>query len=316
MTNAFGWFIRSLPSFRGKLRLIRLFDRLLQIIRVQSKVSVRDVRYIVQTRDLVDFMILYTGSPSTAVNEAVSFAIDRTSFALQNLAKPSEITFFDIGANVGGITLPILKKNTNVKAYAFEPNPSTLSRLIRNIGLNPEIATRSVIIGSAIGSSLGHQNFGMEFNANNSGTASIRNSEFTVQPISLRVWCDTIDNLVEIGAIPTPHVVKIDVEGFELNVVRGAIKTFSKNKVWIVLEHSPYRYNISSEYSPIAVYEELKKIGYNFYTFNSSTCTLDELNREAFSRNDLEFDYIATNSNWTPPPPFGKVAVSNSDICK
>jgi FkbM family methyltransferase len=122
-------------------------------------------------------------------------------------------TFVDIGANIGSYTL-IGSENNAARVYAFEPHPVTFQLLRKNIELNQR--DNVVLHNVALGSSEGEVFF-----TDWTGSSINHIVPGTQQPSgTIAVPCHRMDQLCQIGGI-TPQIVKIDVEGFEYDVLLG-----------------------------------------------------------------------------------------------
>ena len=123
-------------------------------------------------------------------------------------------SFFDIGANIGIYSL-IAASTRNVKVFAFEPHPYTLSLLRENIAIN-FFEKRVNAVQCALGELNGQINL-----TDNPGSAVnhiLENNENAQKGISVKqIRGDTFcqeENII-------PHAMKIDVEGYENSVLRG-----------------------------------------------------------------------------------------------
>jgi FkbM family methyltransferase len=151
---------------------------------------------------------------------------------------------YDIGANIGNHTL-YFASNTNARIYAFEPMQMNFHLLNKNIHDN-EMENRITAYNVALGDQEGMAQMGL-VQENNNGTAAIFTSENSEgEPVKVIV----LDNM----DIPLPDFIKIDVEGFELNVLKGMknILSLTKAPLWIEVD----------EKNAKSVYEFLVEIGY------------------------------------------------------
>jgi FkbM family methyltransferase len=105
--------------------------------------------------------------------------------------------------------------------YAFEPSPAAFSGLVRHIALNRQ---RHVVrpIAAAVSGVDGEADLAISDTAGESRLADASGSAATV-----RVPTVTIDAFCEREGV-VPHVIKIDVEGAELDVLRGARQTIRR----------------------------------------------------------------------------------------
>lgn len=131
-----------------------------------------------------------------------------------NILKDDDIVL-EVGANIGYYAL--IEARICDKIYAVEPHPENLDRLQRNIALNN---FKNVIVQQgAFGASDGKIPL---FVSNLSNWHSCRSAPKSETDF-IEVDCFTIDSFAEANEVPT--FIKMDVEGYELQVLRGAEKT-------------------------------------------------------------------------------------------
>ncbi|MEF2551978.1 FkbM family methyltransferase [Aurantimonas sp. A2-1-M11] len=126
--------------------------------------------------------------------------------------RPDDL-FCDIGANIGSYTI-LASKVTSAKTYSFEPDPVSAAHLATNVtlnGVNDLVQVHQI----ALGAESGHARFTIGQGPVNKITSDARISTREVPVRSL-------DSVLD-GRCPT--AMKIDVEGYEENVLRGATRT-------------------------------------------------------------------------------------------
>jgi len=130
---------------------------------------------------------------------------------------PDDGVLWDVGANVGlhAITAQRLRQGATV--VAFEPSPHTAARLIANAELNGA-AVR--VVTTALSDTNGVSELSI-VTRGNSGLTSLRPWPDVRYEHTIMCACTRADSLVVSGTLPTPNVVKLDVEGFEVEVLRG-----------------------------------------------------------------------------------------------
>ncbi|MCK5685061.1 FkbM family methyltransferase [bacterium] len=138
----------------------------------------------------------------------------------------------DIGANIG--CTAILFSDLGEKVYAFEPSQTTFAFLEKNIlhSGKKNIFPQNIGLGEKFSESI------LTIAPTNRSGAFIlkemksSNIGFVEEKIIIRQLDEIVENL-EPGKI---DFIKIDVEGFEGNVIRGAKQTLEKNRPIVVLE--------------------------------------------------------------------------------
>jgi len=133
----------------------------------------------------------------------------------------SDDVFFDIGANVGMYACFVGQRLTEGRVVAFEPTPAAMSRLRHNLKLN-EIDPASCL-DVALSDSAGSAEFVLR------GSRGSESGAVTDSGTDGNISVQTVigDRLVAGGEVPQPSVLKIDVEGGEMGVLRGMRDTLS-----------------------------------------------------------------------------------------
>ncbi len=182
-------------------------------------------------------------------------------------------TFIDVGSHKGEVLSKALKIAPKGKHYAFEPIPQIHKKLdkrygqycdIKNIGLSDHFGETS-------------------FNhvVSNPAYSGIKQRTYPkkekIEEITIQV--DTLDNqLLEQERI---DMIKIDVEGGELDVLKGAIKILNKFHPVIVFEHGKG----AAEYyetTPQEVFTFLDEQHYNIFTLKAFIENTDQLTKDEF----------------------------------
>lgn len=138
--------------------------------------------------------------------------------------------FLDIGANVGKFSILVGKKlGENGKVFAFEPEINNLKILKKNILINK--IKNIEIIPLACSDKKGFADFFIDLNS--SGGHSLYKNKSSKK---ISIETDTIDHFLKNNNIKKVDLVKIDVEGAEILVLKGAKETLKKNHPKIIFE--------------------------------------------------------------------------------
>lgn len=135
------------------------------------------------------------------------------------------MTFFDVGANQGIYTLLAGKQvGTNGRVFSFEPVPSQLKKLKRNLKINRIYNT--ITESLAVGAENGKANMYVCLDGDEALSSLRKPTEDVKSKKSvIQVPVITIDEYVKKNKISNIDFVKIDVEGGELNVLKGMVET-------------------------------------------------------------------------------------------
>lgn len=150
---------------------------------------------------------------------------------LQDIAKrtPKGSSIIDVGANIGNHSIYFGMFCDAGKVISFEPQPFVFDILSKNIKLN-DLENKVRVFQLGIGSEQGHANLQVVDSKNLGMTKLSSDSKGKVEIVTLD---DFFENNFEIDNV---SVLKIDVEGMEIEVLKGAIKTIIKYKPFIYAE--------------------------------------------------------------------------------
>ena len=143
--------------------------------------------------------------------------------------------FIDVGANIGLMSIYTADCFPNAKVIAFEAHPKTYELLKENIALND--LTNIAIWQYALGSSTGKVSIYDNWQVNRGGASLIIKTEDSA---AYQVEMIPLDEVI--GA-NIPDMIKIDVEGVELEVLKGAKETIRKYLPVLIVEVSDWRKN-------------------------------------------------------------------------
>lgn len=140
----------------------------------------------------------------------------REHVAMKQILSESGV-FVDIGANLGLHSLLLAKNSPAIAIYGFEPSPFMAERFKRNISLNP--TARLDVIQKAVGRTNERLPFYLSVN-DNLGMSGLRLPE-NYSGKSLEVECVRLDDWAKDKKIDPIKLIKVDVEGAELDALVG-----------------------------------------------------------------------------------------------
>jgi len=165
--------------------------------------------------------------------------------------------FVDVGAYVGFYS--ILSAKHGWRVVAFEPNPINVILLRYNIALHG-VGDRVVVVDKAAGDVHGYAEFSISSSHSESSFTKYLKNELRLLNIDVEVvTIDSILGSLGIGDVEN-LVMKVDVEGFGLRVLRGARRSIEKYRPFILFEvHRTF-----DEEDEIHALKMLKSLGYGF----------------------------------------------------
>jgi FkbM family methyltransferase len=143
--------------------------------------------------------------------------------------------FVDIGANVGNYSLYAACRHNGLQVFSFEPEPNSVSQLIKNKCLNNS-ANISVFMLPLSSNTLidyfylKHDLIAGESN-NQFGRSIDSDGEGFTPTAQIGMCAVTLDSLIERGIVIQPNHIKIDVDGIEDLVVSGMEKCLASRKL-------------------------------------------------------------------------------------
>jgi len=159
----------------------------------------------------------------------------KTTDYLCSALLPAQV-FVDIGANVGYFTLLAARCVGPLgKVLAVEPNPAMTEQLRQNIARSGLTNVVAEVVACSASTGVCRLYTGGPYNTGRSSLCS-RNLQWTA---SVDVNCVPADILAEKHALPRIDLVKIDVEGAELEVLRGMRDILKHWRPKIVIELLP-----------------------------------------------------------------------------
>lgn len=215
-------------TFRGKERAVAWLARPRKL--TASLIRRGGVTWEILGHDLNEFALAVRGRHSPDLEAAVERLIEENRFQVM----------WDVGANIGATSLPLLGRFPNLISCLFEPSPEVAGRLVRNISLNASLAARARVFPFALSDRVGVGQFFVSSEPHNSGTGGLGNSHNRTA-CAIGVQMRTGDSLVADGTCPAPELIKIDVEGFERECLAGMVDILRNYSPIVVFEHAPYR---------------------------------------------------------------------------
>ncbi len=193
-----------------------------------------------------------------------------------------DFTIIDIGANVGLMTLQFAELVPRGKVYSFEPTFYALDRLKKNLGLNPGLAKRVTVINSFVSETSNTNPDIVAFSSwkvNGERDANDHPVHLGTPKSTEGVPAISLDDFTEANQLAKIDFIKIDTDGHEYEVLKGAKKAIAKYKPKIIFEIGLYvmdEKNISFDF----YFNYFKGLGYKLMdTKTDAEITLDNYRR-------------------------------------
>jgi FkbM family methyltransferase len=165
-----------------------------------------------------------------------------------------DFTIIDIGTNVGLMTLQFAKLVPKGKVYSFEPTFYALERLKRNLSLNEDLAKNVTVINSFVSEKSSDNPNIVAFSSwkvNGERGTNDHPVHLGTPKAADGVPAISLDDFTEINKIEKIDFIKIDTDGHEYEVFKGAKKAIAKYRPKIIFEIGLYvmdEKNISFDY--------------------------------------------------------------------
>jgi FkbM family methyltransferase len=235
--------------------------------------SANGIKMKLNISNLVDHCV-YFSTEQRALNEFIKHL------------KPSD-TVLDIGANIGNTTLLFSKACHKGNIISIEPSKVLFDTLENHVTLNEINNVKCLNIGLGAEEKTGQL---YKVSENNSGMNRIFESE-DIPFSSERIIIKKLDNMVAELNIGNINAIKIDVEGYEYKVLKGAYNTLKTKQPTLLIEVDDH--NLREQGSnPAEVFKLLKELNYS--VFEADNMKDIELLHDY---SDVHFDVICFKKN-------------------
>ena len=170
----------------------------------------------------------------------------------------------DIGANFGVQSLQFASNFNNSKIFAIEPTKYAFEKMLKNFDLNQHFAKNihpeQIFLSSSdkkLPSGV-YSSWNLDFNSEQHS----KHKGIKKQTLNSKFY--TLDEFTDLKNIRDLDFIKLDVDGFELDVIKGGSEYLKKFKPPIFMELAPYLYN-EFGYSIDEIIDKLKSLNYEFY---------------------------------------------------
>ncbi|HTD40651.1 MAG TPA: FkbM family methyltransferase [Mucilaginibacter sp.] len=253
----FLFYIRNTFHHPFKIRIINWLNDVFFNNLIRIKRSNGGGQYDLSTREYIGHEIIFSGS-----YEPLTLNI------CENLLKQGGV-FIDIGANVGLFSIQ-LSKLTNVIVYSVEPSFLNFQKLLSNISLNKVSNIHPINIGLS-----DRDSFGYLINNSPANSGTFRVVDTVNDNSSYLIRLCTLSELVKYFGLSEIDLIKIDVEGFEMNVFKGYFNHNLPSPKNIIMEFSGLLEQTG--YTVKECYDYFTDLGYEHFTIAGDKYNLGDI---------------------------------------
>ena len=213
---------------------------------------------------------------------------EKNLFKIKNYIDPKKKnTIVDIGANIGSVSLPLAKLFHSSTIISVEPTYYAFSKLKKNLNLNPNFKKRIKIYNSFISNKKKKINF-----IHSSWNFSSNSKKHKVHRGTLKQASSKTQSLSELIKKQKRKIdlIKIDVDGYEIDVLRSGKEIINKYKPVIYFEFAPYLYKEFGYSSKILINFIKKDMSYLFLDENFNE--VKNINKIAKNLNDRSKNFF------------------------
>ena len=179
--------------------------------------------------------------------------------------KDTPLVIIDIGANIGSVSLLLAKNFKYSKVFAIEPTNYAFDKLSTNLNLNDDLKKRIFLRQLFITDKKKPKKVWSSWNFKKSDEKHLKHLG-TLKEIKQNSYIG-LEEFVIKEHLTTVDFIKLDVDGYELDVLKSGEKFLTKIKPVIFTEIAPYLYP-EFGYSCQELITYIEKLNYEFYDEN------------------------------------------------
>ena len=243
-------------STKSKIYIANILSKILIFFIDDKKkiISRNDIKYEVDLNEAVDLGIFLGIKNEKKLYKMINF-----------LNTSDKKILVDVGSNVGSVTLPLAKLFNSSTIISIEPTNFAFSKLKKNLNLNPNLKKRIKLFNVFISDKKKKINF-----VHSSWDLKAKHKKHEIHLGTLKKTSNKIQSLSQLLKKIQKKIdfIKIDVDGYEIDVLRSGKKIINKYKPIIYFEFAPYLYR-EFGYSPKVLIDFIKKeLNYTFLNEN------------------------------------------------
>ncbi|MES2417953.1 MAG: FkbM family methyltransferase [Bacteroidota bacterium] len=242
-------FILRRKLFKGQFKLflwLLRHNQLKQVEKIDQPIT-GSFKLKLNTKNFIDSCIYYTGDYEPYLK-----------IHYKKIIKSGDVVL-DVGANIGFHSLYFAElTGITGKVLSFEPIPINFKSFKENLELNnfPQVSANNI--------ALGNENASINIHIDQEGQNPGAYSLLTLGTKNQTIKCEKGDDFLNNLGIDKVHFMKIDVEGYEFEVLKGLKNTIDRSRPVINFEYDR-SYQLKNNDDPASIFSFLAQRNYHFF---------------------------------------------------
>ena len=254
---------------KNKIFIAKILSKLLTFFISKNQIVIRNnIKWSLDLDEGIDLSVYLFGTSERKISNLKKLLSK----------KDNSLTIIDIGANIGSVCLKLARIFDNSKVFAIEPTNYAYNKLLNNLKLNRELENRVFLRQLFITNSKKPDKVWSSWNFDNSNKKHQKHLG-TLKEIKQNSYLK-LDQFIKNENLNSVDFIKLDVDGYELDVLTSGEDFLRKNKPIIFIEIAPYLYP-EFGYSCEELIKFIKKLNYNFLDEDIKEVTniFDQINK-------------------------------------
>ena len=235
-----------------KIFIAKIISKILKIFFSKNQTVIRNkIKWNLDLDEAIDLSIYVFGSFERKISNIKKLLSK----------KKDSLTIIDIGANIGSVSLLLANTFENCKIYAIEPTNYAYNKLLNNLNLNKELKDKVFLRQSFITNKNKPQKVWSSWNFDKSNNKHKKHLG-DLKEVKQNSYI-SLDQFVKHENLKNVDFIKIDVDGYELDVLTSGKEFLRNNKPVIFIEIAPYLYP-EFGYNCDELINFIKILGYSF----------------------------------------------------
>jgi len=256
---------KDLRTFKNKIFYYIVFRIVRNFLNSEIKIKIYNFNLLLSVKK---------NSTSHFLLKKCDFSEIREINFIKKISKDYKIIFIDGGCNYGFFSFFTASLSDENDVIAIDASEKTCKEFRQNLSINN---LRNITLLNKVLSEKSDKKINF-YNGSNDWESSVINSGFKNQGVSF-INSITIDKILDNKILNKKKLIlKLDLEGFEIQAIYGSIESIRKHKPLIIIEFSKYiNYNISYNYKSLEKF--LINENYQIYNLERKITSMDEIKK-------------------------------------